>query len=47
MSENLSEARFGGVVDHIAVRCEDLARDVNRISALWTEGLSATRRTSA
>ena len=22
------EARFGGVVDHIAVRCEDLGRDV-------------------
>jgi len=22
------EARFGGVVDHIAVRCEDLRRDV-------------------
>ena len=28
MSESLTEARFGGVVDHIAVRCEDLARDV-------------------
>jgi hypothetical protein len=28
MTEQQQEARFGGVVDHIAVRCEDLRRDV-------------------
>jgi hypothetical protein len=28
MTEQQQEARFGGVVDHIAVRCEDLSRDV-------------------
>ena len=33
MSEQL-EARFGGVVDHVAVRCEDLRRDVSEYERL-------------
>ena len=28
MQEQAAAARFGGVMDHIAVRCEDLQRDV-------------------
>ena len=28
MTEQAAESRFGGVMDHIAVRCEDLQRDV-------------------